>query len=45
MFSEEDVKQVKDMFPNIEEDVIKSVLESNRGNKDKSIEDLLGMST
>ncbi len=44
-YTEQDVQQVKDMFPSIDDDVIISVLESNMGNKDKTINDLLGMSS
>jgi len=38
-----DVAVVKDMFPDIEVDVIKSVLEANRGDKDATINNLLSM--
>jgi len=42
-FTEEDVNQVKEVFPTMEDDVIKSVLASNNGNKDRAINQLLQM--
>jgi len=45
MFTDEDVTQVKDMFPDVDEDVIKSILEVNHGDKDRTINHLLQMNS
>ncbi|GAV07883.1 hypothetical protein RvY_17664 [Ramazzottius varieornatus] len=41
--TEEDIKQVKEMFPSIEDDIIKSVLEEKHNNKSAAINSLLAM--
>ncbi|XP_037808562.1 toll-interacting protein-like [Lucilia sericata] len=43
VISEADLKQVREMFPNIDAEVVKTLYEVNRGNKDSTINSLLQM--
>ena len=44
VISDEDVSQLRDMFPSIEVDVIRTLLENERGNRDRAVNLLLQMS-
>jgi len=42
-FTEDDVQQIKEMFPDTDVEVVRSLLETNLGNKDTTINNLLAM--
>ena len=44
-FTEQDVLQIKEMFPDAEVEVVRSLMETNGGNKDATINNLLAMQT
>lgn len=41
--SEVDIQQISEMFPNVDKEVIKSVGEANRGNRESTVNSLLAM--
>ncbi|KAL1228572.1 Toll-interacting protein [Trichinella spiralis] len=44
-FTQADVKELHDMFPNVDEEIIVSILESKNGNKEATINDLLDLNS
>ena len=44
LYSESDLAAIKEMFPHFEIQVIRSIMDTNQGNKEASIEALLAMS-
>ena len=44
LLTEEDVNQLRDMFPSVDIEVIKAILETEGGNKTRAINSLLAMS-
>ena len=41
--TKEDIELIREMFPNVEEEAVKSILEANSGNKEAAINALLSM--
>jgi toll-interacting protein len=45
LFTEDDLEEVCGMFPNIEKEVVRSVFEAKRGDKDSTVNSLLDMNS